>query len=159
MNGDGFADLVTANNNSTTDIPKLSVSRNTTSLGGTSASFGGAQIRNNTEPDLIYGLALSDMNLDGRLDIVVGGVFGSDYYVAFNETAAGATSFQFTHRAVFSASTVRAFEFSVDDINQDGKPDVVVADINSNTIGVLLNTTTQFSTTLPFRVPKNLQLV
>ncbi|MCA9431087.1 MAG: VCBS repeat-containing protein, partial [Candidatus Omnitrophica bacterium] len=150
LNGDGFADLVTANNNSTTDIPSLSVSRNTTSLGGTSASFGGAQIRNNTEPDLIYGLALSDMNLDGRLDIVVGGVFGSDCYVAFNETAAGATSFSFTTEQSFSASTVGAFEFSVDDINQDGKPDVVVADINSNTIGVLLNTTTQFSTTASF---------
>ncbi len=153
LNGDGLADLVTANNGTTnSSSPSLSVSRNITLLGGTSASFAGAQIRDNQDVDIILGLALSDINTDGRLDIVFTGLLNS-FYVAFNETASGATSFSLTTEQTFFPSSAYLTDLAVDDINQDGKPDVVTR--KDHEILVNLNTTTQFSTTGSFATEQN----
>ncbi|MGO9606135.1 MAG: FG-GAP repeat domain-containing protein [Candidatus Binataceae bacterium] len=92
-------------------------------------------------------MSASDVNGDGKPDLIVanlgspGGVF-----VLLNTTAPGATTPSFATQQFF-ASGSGPYSVTAADVNGDGKPDLIAANINSNTVSVLLNTTPAPTTT------------
>src|SRR5205085_1221428 len=111
---------------------------NTTASGAATASFtthgfnaGGAA----------SSIALGDVNGDNKPDILTANVVGNSASVLLNTTAQGAATPSFNPVQTFAAggSPVSA---ALTDLNGDGKPDILVANRDDNTVTMLLNTTT-----------------
>jgi len=132
FNGDGKPDLVVAHPYG------AGVLLNTTAPGATTPSFAAEQtFSTGNNPDSV---AVADFNGDGKPDFVMANFDDGTVSVLLNTTAPGATTPSFAPQQVFAVGS-GPFSIAVTDINGDGRPDIVVANINAGTISVLLNTT------------------
>ena len=148
VNGDGLPDLVVANNGSNT----VSVLLNTTAAGATTASFAAQQtFATGSGPRSV---ALADVNGDGRPDLIVADGGSNTLSVLLNTTAAGETATSFAPQQTFATGSL-PLSVALADVNGDGRPDLTVANYNSNTVSVLLNTTAAGATTLSFAVQQS----
>ena len=134
LNGDGLLDLAVANLNAST----VSVLLNTTDLGAATPGF-------TVKQDFATGasprsVSCGDLNGDGKLDLAVANINSATVSVLLNTTATGAAAPSFAPKQDFATGTAPA-SVTMDDLNGDGKLDLAVANINSNTVSVLLNTT------------------
>ena len=145
LDGDGKVDLVVVNANDNT----VSVLFNTASPGNIDAAsmMGKVDFATGTAPKSVTVL---DMDNDGKLDIVV--------VNADNNAATGSNTVSvLRNRAVSGAITPASFEPHVDftagsfatpynmavgDMNRDGKPDIIVANLLKGTLGILGNAST-----------------
>jgi FG-GAP-like repeat/Bacterial Ig-like domain (group 3) len=127
-NGDGIPDLIVANEGNylgysgTGEIPSLYVlsgyGDGTFNNAGTYADAGNSG----------WGLALGDMNGDGRADLVVYNMLSSDVAVKMRSATAGLTPAPAERYAV--ADSYRAFiALLTGDVNGDGKRDVLVVSV------------------------------
>ncbi len=134
LNGDGRPDLAVANE----DSSDVSVLLNSTPAGAVIASFASAQ--NFGAGSFPEAVTLRDLNGDGRLDLAVANAGDSTLSVRLNTTAPGAASASFANAQNFA---VGQYPLSVtgDDLNGDGRPDLVTANYDGNNVSVLLNTT------------------
>src|SRR3989338_4482613 len=96
-----------------------------------------------------YSVSIGDFNGDGKPDLAVANLNSNMVSVLLNTTTQGATTPSFTAKTDFSAG-INPYSISSGDFNGDGKPDLAVTNINSDTVSVLLNTTTQGATTPSF---------
>src|SRR5437762_975255 len=143
VNLDGKLDLAVANSNSNT----VSVLLNTTAPGAATPSFAAKQDFNTgTTPRSV---TVSDVNLDGELDLAVANVNSNTVSVLLNTTAPGAATPSFAAKQDFATGTTPV-SVTVGDLNLDGKLDLAVANLNSNTVSVLLNTTAPGAATPSF---------
>ncbi len=134
FNGDGLPDLAVTNYNS----DNISVLLNTTTPGAVSPTFSSSvNFATGVNP---YSVSISDMNGDGKLDLVVANSSSNTVSVLLNTTAPGAASPAFTSKADFNVGSCPA-SVSICDLNGDGKPDLAVANSWDNNVSVLLNTT------------------
>ncbi|HSD46184.1 MAG TPA: FG-GAP-like repeat-containing protein [Pyrinomonadaceae bacterium] len=133
LNSDGQLDLAVANINSNT----ISVLLNNTAPGAATPNFSAKQDLATSDNPLF--VTASDLNGDGKLDLVVANLV-STVSVLLNTTTPGATSIAFADKQDFPTGDGPRF-VSVADFNGDGKHDLAVANLNSNTVAVLLNTT------------------
>jgi len=129
LNADGNPDIVTANNGSNTIGVLLNA-------GG--GSFGTVVTYATGTGTAPLGVAMADLNGDGRPDVVTANSGNSTASVllssgpgTFSAAAAYGTGAGSTPNGVALA-----------DLNADGKPDLVTANTGSNTIGTLLNSGT-----------------
>jgi autotransporter-associated beta strand protein len=150
LNGDGMPDLAVANYSSNT----VSVLLNTTEPGAVTPSFADKQ-------DFITGsvpscVSLGDVNGDGKLDLAVTNWDSNTVSVLLNTTVPGATTPSFAAMQDFGVGS-RPSSVSFGDVNSDGKLDLAVANWNSNTVSVLLNTTMPGATAPSFAAKQDSQ--
>ena len=122
LNGDGYPDIVTANNNA------ASVSVFLNNGNGTFAAAASYGIGSTPA-----GVALGDLNGDGKLDIVASNSGSNSVSVLLNN---GNGTFATAVNYTVGTGPVGVV---VGDLNGDGHADIAVANYNSGTISVLMN--------------------
>ena len=143
VNGDGKPDLIVANY----FINTVSVLLNTTAPGATMPSFTAQQtFATGNSPRSV---TAADVNGDGKPDLIVANFMSHTVSVLLNTTAPGANSPSFATQQTFATGTL-SYAVAAADVNGDGKPDLIVANTNDNTVSVLLNTTAPGATTPSF---------
>lgn len=126
LDGDGRHDLVVANASSGT----ISVLRNL----GSGEFAARVDYATGGSPRCV---ALGDVDGDGKLDLVVANS-GSSVSVLRN-TSSGVGNVSFAAKVDFATGAF-AFFLAIDDLDGDGRPDLVVANANGNSVSVLRNT-------------------
>ncbi len=134
LDGDGKADLATANIESNT----LSVLHNTATAGSiTSGSFAaGVSLATGTNPSSV---AMGDLDGDGKLDVVGTNLNSANLFVFRNIGASGSiTTSSFAPRIDFAAGQL-PYALAIGDLDGDTKPDLAVVNRNGSTLSVLHN--------------------
>jgi hypothetical protein len=133
FDGDGKADIATANNYSTAGSPaSVSVLRNT----GSSAIDFAPRIDIATGV-LTYAVASGDLNGDGKIDLVSSSIAGKTISVFQNISSSG--NILFAPKLDLATGT-NPYSIAIADFDGDGKPDIVVANYLSNTVSIYRNT-------------------
>ena len=133
FDGDGKRDIAVAHNSAI-----VSVYRNTSTSGSISLV---------AKVDFTVGsgsgqLAVGDLDLDGKIDIVVRNGFDDDLSVLHNTATSGSiTAGSFAPKVDFATGT-NPITVGIGDIDGDGKPELVIPNRTSTTLAVHRNTTT-----------------
>ncbi|MDO8431069.1 MAG: FG-GAP-like repeat-containing protein [Candidatus Binatus sp.] len=147
INGDGKPDLIVANR----FAGNVSVLLNTTAPGAATPSFA-AQVA--FAPSIFndpFSVAAADVNGDGKPDLIVANYGSDSVAVLLNTTVPGAATPTFglqyfgTHAPVWVMTA---------DFNDDGRPDLIVANLLDDTVSMLLNTTAPGASTPSFATQK-----
>jgi hypothetical protein len=138
VNGDGRADLVINSiGGEDSTVSQLGVL-----LGRGDGTFQ-APILNSPQGGEDGDVVLGDFNNDGRLDAAVGGEAAlPDGLAVFNGNGDGTFGAPFLSPQRFSTGGNDPFGVAAADLNGDGLVDLIAANTSSNTVGVLLNTST-----------------
>ena len=140
MDGDGKPDLVVANDYE----DDIYVYRNIGTNDTLSASSFAPPVELPAGPavsgtDAIYGLAVGDLTGDGRLDIVVADRYTGAVSIYQNLCTPGViTTNSFGTRVDLPVSLLPT-GVAIMDMDGDGRPDLVTANINNNSISILRN--------------------
>jgi hypothetical protein len=134
LNGDGRPDVVVANSGSNTVAVLLDATAPKAGVPGFAAQ---ADFATGGTP---FSVAVADFNGDGKPDLAVANFADNTVSVLLNTTPQGASVPSFAPQKTFAVGT-NPQALAVGDFNQDGKPDLVVANLKSGNDSVLLNTT------------------
>lgn len=148
IDGDGKLDLVNANYGST----NISVFRNT----GTPGSIAFASRVNANVTSAPFGIAIGDLDGDGKPDVVAANEGGGNVSVLRNTSTVGSVSF--AAKVDFTAGN-GSVNVAIADLDGDGRLDLVVVNQTAGTISILRNTSTggsiSFATKVDFTVGSN----
>lgn len=97
----------------------------------------------------IWGMASADFNGDGKPDLVLAGMRQNQLQVLLNTTPSGGSTASYAAPLGLTAAISPAKPV-VCDLNNDGRPDLVAGDQNTNQFTVHLNTTAPGATTASF---------
>ncbi|HEY4798822.1 MAG TPA: FG-GAP-like repeat-containing protein, partial [Bacteroidia bacterium] len=143
VDGDGMSDIVVTNSNYWT----MSVLKNT-STGGAISFAPKSDYATGSNPQ---GIALGDLDGDGKSDIVTANYSSNSISVFQNNSTCGTISLALP----LSFSTgVNPGSVVIGDINADGKPDLTISNegVGANTISVFSNTSTSGNISLASKV-------
>jgi len=128
LNNDGKSDLVVSNNGTFV----FSVFKNTSTIGNiTFASKVDFSCASGN-----YLITISDVNGDGKPDVIIPNSGGSVFNIAENTSSLNNITFSST---VYCSLSPSAFAMSCADFNSDGKPDIAAAIFTSNKVSLLRN--------------------
>lgn len=135
FDNDGRTDVATANEGANT----MNVLANTTPLPGL------ANISFNSIPFLIGARSIharcGDLNGDGKPDLIISEGASGDRLFVFRNTSSGAGVFTFSIQTV-SLAGKKVKRTEIADLDNDGKPEVIVTNQTGNNITVLVNQST-----------------
>jgi hypothetical protein len=133
LDGDGWLDLVVANNNSST----LSVFRNTSTGEGSISYAAKLDYTTGTPPQSVL---IGDLDGDGKPDLAVG---ITDAVAVFRNTSTGSGNISYAAKVDYSTgSGFSTTAVSISDLNGDGKLDVAAVTFGTNKLSVFRNTST-----------------
>ncbi len=136
LDGDGKPDLLVGNSGSNT----ISVLRNTASNGSIGSGSFAAKVDFTTgaSPNSV---AICDLDGDEKPDVAVSNSFSTSVSVFRNTSTNGSISTNsFATKVDFIIGSNNPQSLAVGDIDGDGKPDLVTANSNGNSVSVLRNT-------------------
>ncbi|MHC1703734.1 MAG: IPT/TIG domain-containing protein [Tenuifilaceae bacterium] len=135
IDGDGKPDLVVANNTSGT----ISVYRNTSTLGTIAVSSFAAKV-DFTTGSSPWGIAIGDLDGDGKLDIVVPNRYSNTISVFRNTSTTGTISTGSFAPKVDFATANEPISVAICDVDGDNKLDIAASNYGSSTASIYLNT-------------------
>ena len=150
LDGDGKPDFVVTN----TGDSSISIFRNT-GRGDSLSTNSFASALNLTTGKGPWGVAIADLDGDGKLDIVVSNGNDGSISVFRNTSSSGSiTAGSFAARVDFLTGSGGGggYGIAIADFDGDGKPDVAVTNRNSSTISVFRNTSSSGSVTFAAHV-------
>lgn len=137
LDGDGKPDIVVTDGTS----GAISVFRNTNSGGVITGSSFAANV-DFTTGGSGYGIALGDIDGDGKPDIVVANRFANSISILRNTSSPGSiTGSSFATNVDFVTEST-PYGIAISDIDGDGKPDIVVANYGVAALSIYRNTST-----------------
>ena len=137
IDGDGKLDLAVVNSFNNT----VSVLKNTSTVGNIDASSFAAAVDFTTGLGPTF-VAIADVDGDGKLDLVVSNLNAKTISILHNKGIANSIdTTSFAAKVDFTVGT-GPNALAIGDLNNDGKPDIIVANQGSNTLSVLRNTAT-----------------
>jgi MBG domain (YGX type)/YDG domain/FG-GAP-like repeat/Secretion system C-terminal sorting domain/IPT/TIG domain/FG-GAP repeat len=132
LDGDGKPDFAVANNGSNT----VSVFRNT-STSGTISFAAKVDYTTGLGP---YSVSICDLDGDGKSDLAIANEYSNTVSVFRNTSTSGIiNASSFDVKVDFTTGSF-PLSVSIGDLDGDGKPDLAVANSNSNTVSVFRNT-------------------
>ena len=137
LDGDGKPDLAVANNSSAS----VSVFRNTSTTGTIDAGSFAVKVdfTTGTNPSSV---AIGDLDGDGKPDLAVANYGDNTVSVFRNTSTAGAIDAgSFAAKVDFVTGT-NPSSVAIGNLNEDGKPDLAVANYSSNKVSIFRNTST-----------------
>jgi PKD repeat protein len=149
LDGDGKADIVVVNSQTN----NISIFRNISTIGSiTNVSFS-AKVDFTTDlgPQSV---AIGDIDCDGKLDLVVTNALSSNVSVFRNTSTIGVINSSSFAPKVNFISGINPSSVKISDLDNDGRPDMAVANASSNTISVFRNVSTIGSITINSFSPK-----
>ncbi|CAF4563293.1 unnamed protein product [Rotaria sp. Silwood1] len=133
INGDGKPDFAVAN------YDTMSVFLNTTTPGSSTPTFS-SRFDFPIEDGSPVAVVITDMNCDGKPDVITANVNKNTLSVFLNATLPGSSVPVFLSRADFI--TLQAPEnLCIADLNGDGRPDMLAANSASDSISIFINAT------------------
>ncbi|PHX77748.1 MAG: hypothetical protein CK543_01275 [Flavobacteriales bacterium] len=138
IDGDGKSDIVSTNYTGTS----VSIYRNTSKSGSITTSSFASKVDYTTGSSSApspFGLALADIDGDGKLDMLVTNYVDNSVSVFRNKASSGAiSSSSFDAKVEFSTGSTPS-DIAIADLDLDGKVDMVVSNFADNTISVYRN--------------------
>ena len=149
LNNDGFTDIVAAQYSSTTSNSAIRIFINST----TSATPSFNSALSLSVGSSVYSVKTGDLNLDGKLDLIVGTYNTTTGYVYQNNYASGTFATSNLSKVSItnfnsSGTKLRTWAIDVADFDGDGVPDILTSSYASSTsyLTVIKNTNTANST-------------
>jgi hypothetical protein len=134
FDGDGKPDVVVSDGGQSTNI-QVFINNSTPGVFSFAQQFN-LTLPNGDDPDVV---AAGDMDGDGKPDIVVSTVLSPRLYIFLNTSTVGTISF--AAPAIFDQGNY-CQGMTVGDLNNDGKPEIVVANVADGNISVYPNNST-----------------
>ncbi len=128
FNGDGRTDVVVTNSGGSAGGVNLLLGNGNGTLQPTLSFPAGVQSRQ---------LTVDDFNADGRPDLAVPNAVSNDVSILLGFNGTTATG-GFTNSGTSYPTGLSPYGIATGDLNLDGKPDMVTANVSGNTISVLL---------------------
>ena len=157
LNADGKPEIILTNQSDN----QIIVFQNTSSPAMISFDPAFLTFNVSTESASTFGLRVKDVNQDGLADITASSLYGSKVFFLINKTISGSIDFQTAVEISVSGSMAN---HELEDMDGDGKMDLLTTDIINNRLNIHLNNSTDgslsFSTAFPLSVdrPMGLQL-
>jgi len=153
LNGDGKPDLAVANLSSST----VSILLNTTVNNSPTPSFS-TKTDFSTGSNAFY-VTISDLNGDSKNDLLVVNLNSNSVSVLFNTAVSNASTPSFSTKTDFVSGGIGSpHSVAAKDLNNDGKPDIVIANFDGTPVGsisILFNTTATNASTPSFSASTN----
>jgi gliding motility-associated-like protein len=143
LNGDGKPDMVASRSGGAAGGQRNSVVilPNTSTPGG-AITFGAAVQRFFPTGHARY-VSIRDLNLDGKPEIIASNSFNSeDLYIFINESSGGTLNINPTPIRIPVLGSGNSFGLEVQDFDGDGKPEIVFAPFQADSLFVLKNIST-----------------
>lgn len=146
LDGDGKPDIAVTNGGTNT----ISLYRNTSTTSTINSGSFAPKVDISTGSAAPSGIVISDLDLDGKLDLAVSEDFSHVIAVFWNNSTVGTLAANSFFQPVEFAVVREPGALAVGDIDGDGKPDMAAPNQGNNTVSVLRNTATPIFADVPF---------
>lgn len=136
VDGDGKLDLVMSRGGNS-NRNQIFVLRNTSTVG--TISFAPAKSYFLTTAHLAKKIVIRDLDLDGKPEVVVSNTFNNEISIYKNSSTPGVINLSFTPTLLTIAGATTTNGLAIGDLNNDGKPDLVISQFLDDDIYIVPN--------------------
>ncbi len=136
LNGDGKLDLVASRSGTTAN--SVFILRNTSTIG--SPGFAAPIVLSLDVTHFARQVAIQDLDGDGKPEVIVANSTSNDLYIFRNESSGGTLTMNSTPVKISVTGATNTLALEIQDIDGDGKKDIVATQNQSNDLFILKNT-------------------